>query len=353
METDYIVVGQGIAGTVLADTLIRQGKSVWVIDDPLLSNTSKVAGGLYNPITGRKMVKTWRADTIFPHLHAYYEDLQNRLGVAFYRPKSIYRPFVNMEEVNEWMAKSADPSYAPFIRQVCDVPAYPALVKDNFGGLMLDHCGYVAMEVLLNGFRAYLREKGILVEEIFDPNQVVVSSDSVSYKEMKAKKLIFCDGRLMSKNLFFDWLPLRPVKGELLLIRVKEMFDVIFNRGVFVIPLENGLCKAGATYDHQDLSDKVTVEGKVQLLEKLEGLLNTPFEMVKQVAGVRPATKDRRPFIGMHPVHDNIGIFNGFGTKGVSLVPYFAQQFAETLTSRTEVDSEVNIRRFFSLYSKS
>ena len=68
MDVDFIIVGQGIAGTVLADHLMAVGKNVLVFDEPSLSNSSRVAGGLYNPITGRKMVKTWLADELFENI---------------------------------------------------------------------------------------------------------------------------------------------------------------------------------------------------------------------------------------------------------------------------------------------
>ena len=67
MEYDFIIVGQGIAGTVLADHLIGSGFKILVIDESGLSNSSRVAGGLFNPITGRNMVKTWRADELFSY----------------------------------------------------------------------------------------------------------------------------------------------------------------------------------------------------------------------------------------------------------------------------------------------
>ena len=79
-------------------------------------------------------------------------------------------------------------------------------------------------------------------------------------------------------------------------------------------------------------------------------LVKFKFEVVDQKAGVRPATRDRMPFIGIHPEHSQIGIFNGFGTKGVSLVPYLANQFVSMLKKQANLDPVVNIRRFFSLY---
>ena len=51
---DYIIVGQGIAGTNLAFQLIDSGKSIMVIDQVNLNSSSRVATGIINPVTGRK-----------------------------------------------------------------------------------------------------------------------------------------------------------------------------------------------------------------------------------------------------------------------------------------------------------
>ena len=59
---DYIIVGQGLAGTHLGFELESRGKSIRIIDNNFKNSSSKVAGGMFNPITGRNMVKTWKAD---------------------------------------------------------------------------------------------------------------------------------------------------------------------------------------------------------------------------------------------------------------------------------------------------
>lgn len=69
---DYILVGQGIAGTALAWHLIQAGKRVLVVNDSTRPSASLVAAGIYNPLTGRKLVKTWMADTIFPYAINFY-----------------------------------------------------------------------------------------------------------------------------------------------------------------------------------------------------------------------------------------------------------------------------------------
>ncbi len=350
MEVDYMIVGQGIAGTVLADHLMNDGFSVLVFDDPSHSNSSRVAGGLYNPITGRKMVKTWLADELFPYLIDYYKDLETRIGSEFLVDVPIYRPFVSIEELNEWMGKSSEPAFQPFIREVYGSSKFGKHIRDKFGGLLLNQSGYLNTGGMIESFRAYLSGKNALREQSFDPENLELKEGGVAYGAYTAGKVIFCDGPLTASNRFFSWLPLSPVKGELLYIKVSEAFEAIYNRGVFIIPIGDGICKVGATYDHINLNRMATEKARKQLIEKLDGLIDIPYEVVDQVAGIRPATKDRRPFIGIHPEHAQIGIFGGLGTKGVSLAPYFARQFVEHMTKSEELKMEANIQRFFSLY---
>ena len=43
------------------------------------------------------------------------------------------------------------------------------------------------------------------------------------------------------------------------------------------------------------------------LENKLKAILDVNFKTIDHFAGIRPATKDRRPFIGTHPEFENIG----------------------------------------------
>jgi len=265
MKYDFIIVGQGIAGTVLSDHLLDAGLKVLVIDNSSLSNSSRVAGGLYNPITGRKMVKTWRADDLFNYLRPFYSQLEEKLKTKFLNDKPIYRPFFSFEELNEWMGKSIAPEYKNYIAGIFGKPEFGNHVNDDFGGLLLDSCGYLDTVALLDAYRERLNSLSILRQEEFDFKAMNLTSEGVSYKADSAQKIIFADGQLLRNNSFFNWLPLKPVKGELLYIRVEEPVDVIYNRGVFVIPMGNGICKVGSTYDHQNLNSITTEEAKFEL----------------------------------------------------------------------------------------
>jgi len=68
--------------------------------------------------------------------------------------------------------------------------------------------------------------------------------------------------------------------------------------------------------------------------------------VVMHKAGIRPTVKDRRPFLGAHPDHNNLYVFNGLGTKGVSLAPYFAKHLVDHMVDGVELMKEVSIGRF-------
>jgi len=350
MQVDYLIIGQGLAGTVFCEHVLQSGKTAIVIDDPNLSNSSKVAAGLYNPITGRKLVKTWNCDPLFEYLTPFYQSLEEKLQESFLVEMPIYRPFPSMEVLNEWMGKSADSTFIPYIKDIKTEPAFNEDIRNEFGGLLLKQCGYLDTGKLIKHYREYLIANGLFYGDYFDYTQLETSSNEVSYKHIQAGKAVFCDGRLVQDNPYFDWLPLRPVKGELLYIKTEAVFDVIYNKGVFVIPLSDGICKVGATYDNKNLKEVITSEAKDELVKKLSELVKFDFEVIDQKVGIRPATKDRKPFVGRHPNLERMIIFNGLGAKGVSLAPFYAKQLLAHLEQGHELDKEVNIERFFSLF---
>ncbi|MGB3850140.1 MAG: FAD-dependent oxidoreductase [Tunicatimonas sp.] len=344
---DFLVVGQGLAGSLLSHHLLEQGCSVVVLNTQQhRPSASRAAAGLYNPITGRKLVKTWRADDLFPYLESCYAELQQRLGANFFHPTPIYRPLATAEDQNAWAVQADAPEFAQFVEQVHLQSHYGNLVHDERGGLLLRRCGYVDVPELLRAYRTFLTDQGRYEELVFDFDQLEIGANQVSYRGLTARRVIFCEGATARHNPYFSWLPFRPVKGEMLSIRTETQLPVIMNRGVFVIPRGNH-CWAGSTYDHHDLSDTTTDRARATLLQKLDQLLLTPYEVLDQWAGVRPATRDRLPLIGMHPRHEPLGIFGGFGSKGVSLAPYFARHFVHCLLKNEPVDEAVTILRYY------
>lgn len=353
-SSDFVIVGQGLAGSVLAYSLWKQGQSVLVLDNPNLASSSKVAGGIYNPVTGKKLTKTWMADDLFPFLADFYTELEKVLGESFFYPLPIYRPFSNIQIQEVFKQEGATDGFAGFGTVDFQGDTYQELVQYSLGGVTTNHSGWLDLPKMLKAFRTFFLEKGILKEIQLNldnvlPEQLVYADNHV---QISFKKLIFCEGDHARRNPFFNWLPFTSVKGEVLTVKIAQDFDEIINQGVFVIPLGNQSYRVGATYSWHALDGVPTESAQEELLTKYKKLMKPPCEVVEHLAGVRPATKDRRPFLGLHPRFSQLAIFNGLGSKGVSLAPYFAKEMADFLLIEKELNPEVNINRYVSFYTE-
>lgn len=159
MTIDFLIVGQGVAGSVLAWTLDQRGCSVVVADSPALPSASAVAAGIVNPLTGRKLVRTWKADDLFPFLHQFYTGIEGELGVQFFHPKTIYRPFRSIAEQTDYLALVADPAVQPYVTQVVDNELYNGCINNPFGGLEVTRSGWVDLTEFIRIVKGYFIRK--------------------------------------------------------------------------------------------------------------------------------------------------------------------------------------------------
>ncbi|MBD8487205.1 FAD-binding oxidoreductase [Echinicola sp. CAU 1574] len=347
MEVDFLLVGQGIAGTVLSYRLISSGDKVLVFDQAAQNNSSRVAAGLFNPVTGRKMVKTWNADNLFPEILPLYQELENLLNTKLIYLKKIYRPFNNIEEQNEWMGKSIEEGLQAYLEEVRTQPLYPQ-VNDPYGGIMLKNSGYLDINKLLDAYARWLKHGDLLRDEPFDEERLYQKEGKWHYKDIVANSLVYCNGLGAMKSKFFDWLPFAPVKGEILELESDFTPEEIINRGVFRITMPDKTIRVGSTYSWHDLDQGPTERGKEEIFERLEKIVPQKDKLLtSHKTGIRPATKDRKPFLGKHPESENVYIFNGFGAKGVSLVPYYSKIMLGLFEGKYELEKDVNISRFF------
>jgi glycine/D-amino acid oxidase-like deaminating enzyme len=345
---NFIIIGQGLAGSVLAYMLMQEGQNVQIIDAENIPSSSKVAAGLYNPVTGRKLVKTWLADKIFPFLEDFYPKLEKELNAKFFYPIPIYRPFVNEDSQKFFKSDHVPDDFSDFASLEFENTKYQNIVNSQLGGVTTKHSGWVDLKVMLEAFRRYLAPQPPEGELKSDSKAPSLGRFDVS---TGGATVIYCEGFNAINNPYFNYLPFSPVKGELLDIEIENInIQEIINQGAFVIPLKNNIYRLGATYSWHELDFIPTEQGKQDLVEKYQKLMKPDMKILAHRAGVRPATKDRRPFIGMHPEFQNLGIFNGLGSKGVSLAPFFAKQFVDFLVNNKELHPEVNINRFASLY---
>lgn len=345
MKIDFLLIGQGLAGTALGYRLMESGHSIKIIDQPSGNQSSRVAAGLFNPVTGRKMVKTWNADLLFPELHSFYKKLEGITQELFLVEQDIYRPFLSIEEQNEWMGHSAEEGFQIYLKEIYTESQHESL-KDSFGGVLLKQSGWLKINVFLDAMQRYFSEN--LIQDHFDENQLIKEGDHWIYQGIKYKSIIYCNGLGAMSSSFFNYLPFAPVKGEILELKQAFCPDYIVNRGVFRVHLGEGIHRVGSTYTKHDLDQGPTDSAKAEILERLEALVNLPVEeIISHKTGIRPATRDRKPFLGKHPKEQSVYIFDGFGAKGVSLVPYFSKLMCGYLKGEDSLPKEVDIARYF------
>ncbi|MBD2700533.1 FAD-binding oxidoreductase [Spirosoma sp. BT702] len=350
MKADFLIVGQGVAGSVLAWTLDQRGCSVILADAPTLPSASAVAAGIVNPLTGRKLVRTWKANELFPFLHQFYTDIEDQLGVHFFQSKNIYRPFRSDIEKTTYQALAEAEDVRQYVSQEIDNQKYSDYIDNPFGGIEVTQAGWLDLVEFVRIIKGYFIKKNQYYEGVVKNKDLEISDSRIEWKGIEIGKVLFSDGVLARENPLLAWLPYNPVKGQILTALVDNYsISNIVNQGIFILPVRKGLVKLGATYSWHDLDWQTTDDGRAFLESKVRAVLKVPYEVVGQQAGIRPSTKDRRPFIGLHPEHPAVGIFGGMGTKGVSLAPYLAEQFARHLLDGEELNPEVNISRYISL----
>jgi glycine/D-amino acid oxidase-like deaminating enzyme len=340
---DYLIVGQGIAGTLIAGECLKRGLSFKIVDLVTLSRASRVAAGIINPITGRKFVKTWMYEDLEEVFVPVYRSFEELLKGDYLTKREIIRAIPKISDQNNWDARSMREDVAPYMSNQVDISEYEGIVKQKMGYGKVG--GYqLKIAALVNDFRNYLKENALLLSEQFDFNKFGIQNDLVSYADINARHVIFCEGHLATKNPFFSQLAFAPAKGEFFLVKIPGLgTKKLLKDHLFIAPYANDIYWVGATYGWDDFSDEPTEEKRNWLINALEKIIQVPYEILAHEAGVRPATNVRRPLIGTHENYHNLHIFNGLGTKGSSLGPYWAKHFMDYMEKGTELSQEVQI----------
>ena len=342
---DYFIISSRLAGISFSEVALANKKSILVMDNNS-QNSSKIAGGLYNPVILKRFSEVDQAQEHLIVMNDFFATLEKKINCQVNFKLPILRKFYSAEEQNNWFTASDNPNLSPFLSPKLITKKYSA-IDSPFGFGEVLHTGYVATALMLSKYREYLFDKRLFREESFDYSLLKEESFGISYKDIQAKHIIFAEGFGMHANPFFKELPLDGTKGELLIIKAPNLnLDVILNTSLFFLPLASGLFKVGATYNWEDKTATPTEEGKAELIEKIKEIITCDFEIVSHLAGVRPTVRDRRPLIGTLSNHSAIHILNGLGTRGLMLGPAMAKALFEHIEYQTPLDKTIDIKRF-------
>ncbi len=352
MTYDYIIVGQGISGSFLSWYLMNAGKKVLVIDEAKPFTASKVASGVINPVTGRRIVRTWMIETLMPFAFDAYTKFGNDIDASVISQKNIldFHPSPQMMLAFEERL----PVENEYLRVPSNDEVYKASFNYHFGIGEIEPCYLIDVNLLITEWRKKLKQQNALLEEKFDISNLTHHSPlTIHYNGFSAEKIIVCDGAEGADNPFFKLLPYAKNKGQAVIAEIKDLPRTnIYKQGINIVPWKDDLWWIGSTYewDFKDLEPSPEFRTKVE--QQLNYWLKLPYKIVDHMAAERPANLERRPFVGLHPVHQNIGILNGMGTKGCSLAPYFAHQLTEYLLNGKSIEPLANVQRFTKILSR-
>ncbi len=348
MQLRFLIIGQGLAGTLTGFRLERAGHRVHYVDAPGQTAASSVAAGIVNPITGRRYVKSWRIDELIPVARELYTEIGDALGVQLWYDLPLIRTLYNRGEENDWLARSADPGYSPYMDDHPDTSVLAGTVEPVFAYAGIRHATRVDIGRMTALRREELLAKGLLDERPCAYGEIdPTGHDHILYRGERYDRVICCEGWRARHNPWFGYLPHGGNKGEVLIVRTgAPLLPVMFKHRVFIVPRADGTYWIGATSENRFGDDGPTEANRNFLAERLAEVLTVPYEIVEQQAAVRPTVRDRRMFIGPHPEHDRLFILNGLGTKGASLAPLGSRWLVEHLLEDKPLPAEVDIARF-------
>jgi len=343
--TDYIIVGAGLSGIAISEELLNLGKTIKVFENHSQSS-STVAGGVFNPIILKRFTLAWQANEQMQLALPFYKGLENKLKTELVHKLPIYRKFNSVEEQNNWFTAMDKPFISLFLDPEL-VPSINPNIPSGFSFGRVKKTGTINTKLLLEKYKGYLESLDAFETTDFEYDQLQLHENGCTYKGLRARRVIFCDGFGITKNPYFNYLPLRGNKGEYLIIKAKDLeLEVAVKSSVFILPLGDDLYKVGATYDNTDKTEIPTPGAKDKLLNQLSKIITCEFEVIDQVAGIRPATSDRKPLAGQHPKYGQLYCCNGFGSRGVLIAPTVAKQLVGFIEKGTALPIDIDIRRY-------
>lgn len=330
-KTDTLVVGQGIAGSLVAFLLHKQRIPFKVIDPGLANTSSRIAAGMFTPVTGkRKTIDPRVAGQIDLAIHMYKE-IGHLIGSDILHCENIYQVFHSAAERESVASKANLPD---FKRYILPDPLPIPFLKQAEAACEITHSGWVDCETWLTGFGSWLQQQGALLLEEFEYAALQFNENGMTYKGTSFNGIIFCEGYRGADNPFFGDECIIPCKGNVFTIHCDSLQtrSIVKKDGIYLVQQQQNVFKAGATYQWNDASLEPDKASAKLLTEKLNNLLSETYTILDQKAGIRPTTKNREVIARQHPIYKRMFMLNGLGTKGILQGPWWASQLLKFYT---------------------
>jgi glycine/D-amino acid oxidase-like deaminating enzyme len=342
----YLIVGQGLAGTLLAFSLLEKGEEVLIADDYNHASASQVAAGMWNPVTFKRLAASWLAEEMLKEMNVTFRKLEEKLQTNFFHVLPVARIFNSIQDANFWDEKSDHPEVGRFLSARSNKS-----VQENFdspfGNSEVNDCGWLNVPLFREAALDYFIQHENFIEDAVKENEVEYIGSKVLWKGRTFDRIILCNGIGVNKWKGLEHLDLIPNHGQVLDLKIENLeLDAIVNFGQFLLPFGKKKFRLGATYNWNEVPDEPTEDAKQLLLSELNLRIKKDIVVESHKTGFRPTTRDRRPIIGFAKENERLGVFGGLGSKGVLLAPYFSKLFSAVLTEGAPIPKEVSTARF-------
>ena len=337
-EFDYLIVGQGLAGTILAHTLITRGCRVMVIDKQHQGSSSKVAAGIINPITGPRLKQSDDFKHYFENAKSYYAKLEYHIKKQVFTQIKQVRQIQNDEQHAFLEKRLADPQYVKAIQTLDDNNLL--FKKAAYPQVAINGTAVVNTRDLLSASKTWLASLQSYQANEFDYQDLTFHINRVEYKNVHAKEIIFCEGYQAINNPWLKDLPFKLAKGEIITLENEPSNNTMLSWEKWFVPFGE-TAKLGSNFAWDDLSLIPSNTTKGMLLTSVDKNTNITAKVLHHEVGIRPSTRQREPFVGGLSTQKNAYCFNGFGSKGCLLIPYYAKLLADHLQHQTPLPNKV------------
>lgn len=349
---DSCLVGQGLAGTTLAWTMLLRGESLLIIDRDDAVTASRIAAGLLTPITGPKLALTLYWNECREIAERFYQRIEAQTGESLLACRPAVHLFRSAAEQELFHTRLQSPDFKKQARPLLP-NEIPSFWNAPWGGFEMPHAAQLNVARYLDVSRKHFIDAGCFQPGQLDPaTDLQITADTVRIPRWNvfAETLIFCQGWTPSIPHWFENVQFRPAKGEILTLNIPGMRErrSIHSGCWLASGAETGTeYRLGSTFEWQQLDQSSTPQARDALLTRLSVWLKLAAEVTGQQAAVRPTMHDFHPVLGRHPEQSHIGILNGLGTKGSLMAPWLAELLVDHWKQGRPLPAELDVQRWF------
>jgi thiazole synthase len=347
MTSDILIIGGGVISLAIAIELKLRGAKVTVVSRDFRAAATHAAAGMLAPyaekIPNQAMQELCqRSLYLYPDWTRKLEEFTN-INTGYWSC-GILAPVLRKDgdrEVakDEGVKTSPSSSPADWLEKETIHQYQPGLGKEVVGGWWYPEDAQVDNRALAQALLATAHslnvelKEGISVEGIQQQHRQVVGVQT-NAGVLRAEHFVLAAGAWSNQ---LCPLPVRPVKGQMLSVKVPDVSNlpltrILFGEDIYIVPRRDGRIIIGATVEDINFTPHNTPAGIQTLLQSAIRL----FPQIQDYAieelwwGFRPATPDELPILGTSHCQ-NLTFATGHYRNGILLAPITAILLADLI----------------------